>query len=730
MNNIYGHGEIYIESNKLGENIKNLEYLVEEAENENEPEEENNESADNSSSEMDDENEKAESSETNSETKSSEESENSKNKKWHNYSDFEVYKEVFDNEDGKLFVLYRYDVLNNVLIILYDTEEYYRNSYTIENFRNGDYGINLPRYHKLLGSLNAKVEEEKKPTLDLDVDDLFQDESTGGSELKVGEMTLGRDIREIYSLEDYRGEEVIRYEDFYRNSYFYYKDSQKLEISYGEFLEDTATFSNEIVIDEFVNGDYNIFLPFTPTILWGSKYRKDGTQEEYELTGYIPKGGFTKSYGKGNIKVDGKIICTGKLSVQKSKSKKKETDNIYIDEFGNTVIHDILESKLIIIPKMKSKKPTKVDKVVIEEYIDGDFGINVKNPVNFLCGSGAEDIHILKEEETLSELAKNKYGDGNFWRKLLKENGKNVGEKEARKLKVGQKIFFPREKEELFDFSTEYDYENEKKDNKEVFGNGKLKVKGKYLGKDLILIDEKKNIFINKGKVKFIKYGNFLDIKYTSGMTTKDLVISNFKEGDFGLWICEEAPYYYENNQIILKGNAQGKEEKEIKTLNLDENTYIWSQKRIKSEYLWINKNEKIYFYEKGEEAPSFLSMFNFSGSNLVVEGAKCKCSGGTALGILSVTNQTFMHTNDKLIATIKDKDTCNISPMGNCLLSPSKVPPPCTLMAIGMWDCKDSPMDVGGIKAITETSKLSCSMGGTITIVDSNQKTFTLKRE
>lgn len=107
----------------------------------------------------------------------------------------------------------------------------------------------------------------------------------------------------------------------------------------------------------------------------------------------------------------------------------------------------------------------------------------------------------------------------------------------------------------------------------------------------------------------------------------------------------------------------------------------------------------------------------------LVIDGAKIECKLCTnPQGILKVNFDTPT-TQDKLTATVVEKDMRSLIFMGNCLKSPNAAAPCVAVMQLGEWK------DVGTLKVqdqfpLLKKSTIPCNYGGsTIEITDSGQK-------
>ena len=704
---------------------------------------------------------------------------------WHNYNDVELYLEKSEiDAENTLYVLYLYYLENERLDICYGINKDYSKKYVIENFYNGDYGINIPRHHSLVGSLNAEIEEEKHVDLEKESNDVISLESTGGNRIKIEEKILGEEIKEIGFIEDYRGEEVRKFKGKYGVKYEYFQNNSLLKIYYGDIIGRSTRYGNEIHIKDFVNGDYGIKLPMNTPVLWGSRYKARGSEDiKYEMGAFLPKGGYKDSNGGGKIVLKNKAIGTDALTlVEDYEDNKKVTDNVYRDNLGNIIIHDVIARKLIIKPKVEEGRELPLEKIIVEDYVDGDYKINVKNPVNTISGSRVEEIYTSGNNENIKDISREIYGREDNWKSLLKENGRGFGEEEGKKLKSGQKVYVRRKNSVAFDFSEEFSFAGDLNEVEAPFGNGKLKIKGKYIGKNINLIDARNNIYYDENENTYIKTGKYLFIKYKVGKDVKNLLIDNYNEGDYGIWLEESAPYYYLNGKVIRRFPRKEMEEGELQGLGHEQNDYLWNEVRIKDDYLWISTRDRISMYKTPEEAEenrveeertgavaageaastneeaavreesqseneqeensytlevsTFEAMDDLrvstptgGGSLIVVQGAQCMCSGGTAPGTLSVMSNQIMTVEGKLVATIKDSKVPNITPMGSCLPRAGKSIPPCSLAPGGDWICPDGGFDINGSKVLTVNGKLMCQNGGgTITIKNAGQQTHKTK--
>lgn len=120
-----------------------------------------------------------------------------------------------------------------------------------------------------------------------------------------------------------------------------------------------------------------------------------------------------------------------------------------------------------------------------------------------------------------------------------------------------------------------------------------------------------------------------------------------------------------------------------------------------------------------------------------VAAGASCVCTMGTAPGQINPTNQPVIRFEGKPVASVADAaPMSNIAPCGLCTSMGNPTvqaataaamgvltPQPCTPAPTGGWTC-GGKVRVGGKLVLTNDGQLTCSYGGTITIVNPGQTT------
>ncbi|AZO95792.1 LysM domain-containing protein [Halocella sp. SP3-1] len=251
----------------------------------------------------------------------------------------EFYEQDSEDEDSDRLVLkveytlieYKPSVISEVekvLKIRYGlAEELWRseceNEITIEFFNNGDYGIELPRYHLLSGTIYAdKLKKYKKGKAIKPVDDKIEimldsgeaynykfnkDKETPNQAegIIIGETLLGEGLRIKKSLEN----GLIKYEDSEGGRYTFSLSENTLLIGLKnhQYVKDVwylqesrfkkANIIEAIKIENFKNGDYGLHFTYDESnlfynemILMGTKGKKVEPAEGKEYQIYSNKG--------------------------------------------------------------------------------------------------------------------------------------------------------------------------------------------------------------------------------------------------------------------------------------------------------------------------------------------------------------------------------------------------------------------------------------------------------
>ncbi|KXS40012.1 MAG: hypothetical protein AWU54_2138 [Candidatus Frackibacter sp. T328-2] len=265
-----------------------------------------------------------------------------------------------------------------------------------------------------------------------------------------------------------------------------------------------------------------------------------------------------------------------------------------------------------------------------------------------------------------------------------------------------------------------------------------------------------------------------LAIKYLDqNGNTETLYIPNFQEGDYGLWIEQDAPYRLEGNSII--NNATGDKAPQDKVLAKEENKWLKEEERIKDNFLWVYPNEEIVWpevedkEESGEETDEnkqkeqteavAISSAEVAATKedttqsqkatknnenrgstqarlYVCDGAKLQCNQGDKKSTFKVIDIHNVYIQGKPMATIQDsKPMVNIKPFGKCksMANPTVAAAtaanhgnlkkmPCQPNIPGLWQGGKDDVTITSIPTVLETSKLNCAYAGVIKVVDPGQ--------
>ena len=253
--------------------------------------------------------------------------------------------------------------------------------------------------------------------------------------------------------------------------------------------------------------------------------------------------------------------------------------------------------------------------------------------------------------------------------------------------------------------------------------------------------------------------GNLLISYYNEEKKSKTVCIERFKEGDYGLWVEKEPPYYIENGQIV--STATGTKAGINEILALKENNFLKEENRIKNDFLWIHDQEVIVFpHDKEDDQAKTKQQSEAVGSSAKVSGAigkvassnntgtkeeqdnsnnqekangssnggaqlyvcsgavlKCSCGGKTSK--LQVVSGHNAKVCGNLIANIMDhQPMTNVPSFGYCKDPKNS----CVPNLPASWTKVKKDVKVGQQPALLEGSVLTCSNGGQIEIVDPGQ--------
>jgi hypothetical protein len=109
---------------------------------------------------------------------------------------------------------------------------------------------------------------------------------------------------------------------------------------------------------------------------------------------------------------------------------------------------------------------------------------------------------------------------------------------------------------------------------------------------------------------------------------------------------------------------------------------------------------------------------------NVVCQGALCSCNQGSVSTPLTVTSQQVFSIGGMLVATIMDSaPMVNVAPFGICqqlTKMAGAVPTPCVPAPTGAWT-PGAHIAKATLPVLTKDSKLTCGVGGQISISDPN---------
>jgi hypothetical protein len=100
-----------------------------------------------------------------------------------------------------------------------------------------------------------------------------------------------------------------------------------------------------------------------------------------------------------------------------------------------------------------------------------------------------------------------------------------------------------------------------------------------------------------------------------------------------------------------------------------------------------------------------------------VCNGALCACNQGATRGVLDVKSQNSIFIQEKLVATDSDI-TFKVPLSGVCAITQK----PCSPALATKWDKPANNVFEGDKKALLQISTLKCTVGGEISITDSQQ--------
>ena len=385
-------------------------------------------------------------------------------------------------------IIYKYNKLNSVEI-LYGKQQQEFNNLVINNFEPEDYGIEIYNYHKLYGTLNEKIEDSGECVFVENPEEIIISEKKGGDKiilllnsLKIP-LTLGQNIEFIEKVEkSYQNgktkDTIYRYKqnsignyNLSKELYFdFYLEDNILDIFYGDLINGNSKYGNRIKIENFSNGDFGINLAIDYAILYGTKYLNMGKDIDisYKFRNGLPAENYSNSNGTGHIWIDNFCLSDDKILNIMSSDEVEETLKPLIERIetdplainihamkgrNNFYLFCKEENELLIF--YSTKELNQVDimikndkyeiegfyKLVIKDFKNGDY--NIKLPIDFIELSGLkyDEVYIIKEGDTLSKIALEKWKDANLWQNIENGKGQPFTTKEAKRIKVGQRVY-------------------------------------------------------------------------------------------------------------------------------------------------------------------------------------------------------------------------------------------------------------------------------------------------
>ncbi len=343
-------------------------------------------------------------------------------------------------------------------------------------------------------------------------------------------------------------------------------------------------------------------------------------------------------------------------------------------------------------------------------------------------------VYQVKEGDRLWSIAQDFLGDGEQWQHLLKEDGSTYTKEEAEEIKAGDKVVIP------------------------------------------VADNKRRKLFTDEADRKYVKdnEGN-LFIYCSMGEESETLAIVGFSEGDYGLWLEQEPPYYLTDDELIDRNGRKKADKSEV--LDLEENQWLEEEERIKEDKLWLYGGEKIEFPTDCEEVEEEeMKLYgvsaitaevsnddNESGSEddlaedelddneiegndsedgssgdelFVCAGAELECNFGDDEADLKVVAGHNVKIDDELMANMMDnKPFVNVGPFGQCSNPANPMVAaataanagrlqemPCIPVLPAPWLKTKMDVRVNKLPALLESSQLMCVYGGVITIEDAGQ--------
>jgi hypothetical protein len=398
----------------------------------------------------------------------------------------EIYEEVFEDKDFK--VEYQFNINynnpdNSYLLVGYGPTEKKNgevqfsteqlNQLKIENFVNGDYGIELSRYHRLKGSFDANIVD--KGTRDLTGYEIYdyrhQEQSeNGGDKIKVSsegeEIILGQELE--FKNELIKEDNIKEYEfsDKYGFYYLYSPEDGLVKINYG-FGQDFANnkerlpmYGESIIIEDYKYGDFDLEFSISEAILYGSLKLVDSERSQRNaLRKFLDhhqlsnnKYNYSYMYGSagqifdrdrkyrkyqmdiGTNKVFSKSNGQGKLAVQINAQKYQDLAQINwkIDQENKRDNYIALKADGVWAEFDKQNRELLVyygednkfsNGLRILNFANKDYGIEIPGYEASQSDSDKKYKFVVKDDQAQAEVPvqKNSTGQGNILIKLFGE---------------------------------------------------------------------------------------------------------------------------------------------------------------------------------------------------------------------------------------------------------------------------------------------------------------------
>jgi hypothetical protein len=312
----------------------------------------------------------------------------------------EYEEEIYKDEDKKevLFTVeYKYYPKSNNLIINYGKGD----SLKIENFKNNDYGVFLPKvYNVVHGSFGSNKQGVGDPAFVQETEEIKEYLGKGGEAITLDGQVIGREIEFIGEGGSAQGKEYYLYSDkeFEDIYYLYTLDGNMVLIQYGDYSgnQGEVLYKNSILIEDFKNGDFGLRFEVEYPVLYGrdnvvnvNNYHKEYKFDEGNNC-YI----YNDSNGEGTIFINGsssrEVDIRNYLRNNKQNEFKDNYRNYYLLK-GTTLTIKYGQTLVISDPEGTVQKNKEEGYTIeIKKFRNGDYGINLPIQIGYLSGSGGQ----------------------------------------------------------------------------------------------------------------------------------------------------------------------------------------------------------------------------------------------------------------------------------------------------------------------------------------------------